>query len=140
MKQIAYRQGYKYQLSESYEVLIPELAKQPAITTEYISINNGLLSLKKGYAWDGPSGPTIDTKTFMRGSLIHDALYQLLREAYLPKEDRKTADKVLRRMCLEDNMCFLRANVVYLAVRLCASFAANPASKKPVIYAPKIRA
>ena len=94
------------------------------------------LSIKEGYAWDGPSGPTIDTKDFMRGALIHDALYQLLREGQLPKEDRKVADKVLKRTCLEDGMFPLRANVVYLAVRAFASFAADPANKKPVVYAP----
>ncbi len=30
-----------------------------------------------------PNGPTIETKTFMRASLVHDALYQLMREEHL---------------------------------------------------------
>lgn len=137
MERIAYRRGYKYQLSETYEVTIPELANRPPIVTEYISIINGSLFIKEGYAWDGPSGPTIDTKGIMRGALIHDALYQLLREESLPKEDRVIADKVLKRTCLEDGMFFVRANAVYLAVRAFASFAADPANKKPMVYAPK---
>lgn len=137
MERIAYRRGYKYQLSETYEVTIPELSGRPPIVTDYISIINGSLSIRKGYAWDGPSGPTIDTKDFMRGALIHDALYQLLREGMLPAEDRKVADIVLKRTCIEDGMFFVRANVVYLAVRAFASFAADPANKKPIIHAPK---
>ena len=40
-----------------------------SLTTE------GLLIIRPGYAWDGPSGPTFDTPSFMRGSLIHDVLY-----------------------------------------------------------------
>ena len=41
------------------------------ITTLYIS---------KGYSWDGPSGPAIDTPDWIKASLVHDALYQLIRE------------------------------------------------------------
>jgi len=51
----------------------------------------GTLAISAGYSWDGPSGPTIDTKTFMRGSLIHDAIYQLIREGALTLMDRKRA-------------------------------------------------
>ncbi|MGH7536144.1 MAG: DUF1353 domain-containing protein, partial [Gemmatimonadales bacterium] len=78
---IQYRTGYKYQLAADYTVL---LAFGPAenIKTEYICFvrslqGRGYLTVKEGYAWDGPSGPTVDTKDFMRGSLVHDALYQL---------------------------------------------------------------
>ena len=83
MQCIKYKAGYKYQLKSNYAVTIS--IKPPAdITTPYITLNaQGMLTLKDGYAWDGPSGPTIDTLTFMRGSLIHDALYQLMREGKL---------------------------------------------------------
>jgi len=45
--------------------------------------SDGGLLIKAGYSWDGPSGSAIDTKNFMQGSLVHDALYQLLRENIL---------------------------------------------------------
>lgn len=77
----------------------------------------GTLVISAGYSWDGPSGPTIDTKTFMRGSLIHDALYQLIREGVLSMPDRKRVDQILREICLEDGMARFRAWYVYQGVR-----------------------
>lgn len=136
MRIIAYRKGYKYQLNEPYIVLLPELLARVDVDTQYISWDGYTLVIKKGYAWDGPSGPTIDTRDFMRGSLVHDALYQLMREGYLGSDCRKSADKILKRMCLEDGMLYPLAQVVYVAVRLFARFAADPASKKPLIRAP----
>ncbi len=79
---------------------------------------HGFLTIEKGYAWDGPSGPAIDTKTFMQGSLIHDALYQLMREEVLPQSCRKRADEILRDICIEDGMSRVRAWWVYRAVRM----------------------
>ena len=56
----------------------------------WVSIQpDGRLVIQKGYAWDGPSGPTIDTENFMRGSLVHDALYQLFREGKLDPEKQR---------------------------------------------------
>jgi len=75
------------------------------------------LTIHEGYAWDGASGPTIDTKSFMRGSLVHDALYQLISTKKLGKEHRRDADKVLYRICREDGMSWFRAKYVYYAVR-----------------------
>jgi len=65
---------------------------------------NGILLISKGYAWDGASGPAWDTKSCIRGSCIHDALYQLLRLGLLPMEHKSAADLVYRRDCLEDGM------------------------------------
>jgi hypothetical protein len=138
MKCISYKGGYKYQLKETYTVQI-ELKPAVNISTEYIKLDTeGNITMTNGYAWDGPSGPTIDTLNFMRGSLIHDALYQLMRENFLDhKYYRKAADITLKKICQEDGMWFLRAWWVYTGVRLFADFAANPSDNKPLTYAPK---
>jgi hypothetical protein len=117
---IKYRGGYKYQLAESYSVMTAIRDLDAAkIDHGFISLTpSGVLTIKKGYAWDGPSGPTIDTKNFMRGSLIHDALYQLMRERLLDVGWRETADNELRRICREDGMSWVRAWWVYKGVRL----------------------
>jgi len=79
MECIAYKGGYKYQLKEDY-VTETRITPPTPIQTEYIALTSqGRISIKRGYAWDGPSGPTIDTLNFMRGSIVHDALYQLIR-------------------------------------------------------------
>lgn len=87
---------------------------------------NGNLTIKQGYSWDGPSGPTIDTKNFMRGSLVHDALYQLMREQVIPQSKRLPADKLLRDICKKDGMWKIRAWWVYWGVRIAAKCAAKP--------------
>src|SRR3990172_2891552 len=127
MQCIKYKAGYKYQLKSNYAVTIS--IKPPAdIITAYITLNaQGMLTLKDGYAWDGPSGPPIDTMTFMRGSLIHDALYQLMREGKLDQNvHREAADSILREVCIEDGMWSFRAWYVYQAVRQFARTAADP--------------
>lgn len=123
---------------ESYSVYI-DIKPDQDISTYYINLTReGKLTIKKGYSWDGPSGPTIDTLNFMRGSLVHDAIYQLIRQGYLGEEHREPADKLLQKMCMEDKMSKLRARLVYLGVRVCGGPAADPENKKQVIRAPKL--
>lgn len=137
---IHYRAGYRYQLTAPFRVPVPELPFGSDIDTDYILLriekDGPWLRIRSGYAWDGPSGPTVDTSNFMRGSLVHDALYQLIREGQLPEDTRHAADQLLRRMCREDGMSAIRAWWVYRAVRLFGKTAADPANKKPILVAP----
>ena len=139
---IKYKDRYKYQLVEECRVkvkILPETDVPPENSDEtYLSLKtDGTLIINKGYAWDGPSGPSIDTPSFMRGSLVHDALYQLMRKGHLdPEKHRKAADEELRRICREDGMWKIRSNWVYWAVRTFAKKAASQDSQKQVIIAP----
>ena len=139
---IKYKSGYKYQLDEEYQVkvsIIPEKdVPSDNASKAYIELKtDGKLIIKRGYAWDGPSGPTIDTPNFMRGSLVHDALYQLLRSGYIKQEFRKEADEELRRICREDGMWKIFSNLVYWAVHTFAKKAASKDMRKKVHVAPK---
>ncbi|HUU41722.1 MAG TPA: DUF1353 domain-containing protein [Desulfatiglandales bacterium] len=120
------RRHYKYTLLANYQQQT-ELAPAQSISTPFISLDmDGLLIIKKGYAWDGPSGPTIDTANFMRGSLVHDALYQLMREKHLEQEHREYADRLLREICIEAGMSNARAWWVYQGVRIGGASSARP--------------
>jgi len=132
-KSMKYRKGYKYQLADDYTIQID--TKPPEeIETQFISLSvDGLLTIKDGYAWDGPSGPTIDTPNFMTPSLVHDAIYQLMRYNLIPRSWRYYADKLLVLMCKNRKMWKVRRWWVYSGVRRFASFAANPDNKKEVI-------
>jgi len=122
--------GYKYELVDT--VMVETDIKDVEVDTEFICLwPNGQLFIKSYYAWDGASGPAIDTKTIMRGSLIHDALYQLMREGYLDRTKyRSIADKILKKICLEDGMWKTRANWVYWAVKTFAKRSSEP-EKEP---------
>lgn len=134
---IRYRSGYKYQLVNDYRHGLRFLEPRPEIETEFIQLSEDcVLTIRHGYAWDGPSGPAIDTKNFMRGSLIHDALYQLIRDGWLTIEDKEAADRELELVCLEDGMSRLRAWWVYQSVALCGSKSCLGDGGKPLMEAP----
>lgn len=137
MSTITFKPGYKYQLKQDYSVRIP-ICPQADIDTQFIRLDRtGLLWLRSGYAWDGPSGPTVDTADFMRGSLVHDALYQLMRERHLDKQHlREAADRLLREHCREDGMGPLRRWWVYVGVRLGGRRAAESSESKQWRVAP----
>ena len=134
---IAFREGYKYQLAESYTVKL-DFAPPAVIVTEYILFDlDGTMMVMEGYAWDGPSGPTYDSLDSMRGSLVHDAGYQLMREKHLdPTVYRDSFDREFWKMLIEDGMLEILANGWYDGVHLFAASAADPANDKLVIYAP----
>lgn len=141
---------YKSLKNYKYELLLPywyqtdiKTEKQIRIETTgiktFVSLDlDGLLKISAGYAWDGPSGPTFDTKSFMRGSLVHDALYQLMREEKLDHiKYRDTADQILKKICLEDGMGSFRAAYVYRFVSWFGGSSAKPTDEtKEYILAP----
>ena len=133
---IHYRSGYKYQLHATYSIHVDIFPKEDK-HTYYIDLSKeGLLTIRESYAWDGPSGPTIDTKSFLRGSLVHDALYQLIRMGRLEKSDRKQADKELYKICRKSGMSIVRAWYVYGMLRAFARSAVSKRKRKEVQHAP----
>ena len=136
LKFIRYQEGYKYQLTEAYEMIIPINPSVP-VFSDFITLTlDGLLTVNKAYAWDGPSGPTFDSPAFMRGSLVHDVIYQLCRQGHLSTDCREAADDLLRAICIEDGMWRFRAWYVYWIVRLFAGSCVEPHHKKQIITAP----
>ncbi|QLI82816.1 DUF1353 domain-containing protein [Chitinibacter fontanus] len=116
---IAYkkRRNYKYVLAQYCEIQLPLVLEQE-IRTRFINLTqSGSLQLAQHYAWDGASGPMPDLPSVMRASLVHDALYQLMREGKLPDSYRKQADQILRNLCIADGMNVVLANWVYYCVR-----------------------
>jgi len=133
---ITYKGGYKYQLQDEYVIQIA-ITVPKDIKTKYLELTtDGVLTIKKGYAWDGASGPTIDTKSSMRGSLVHDALYQLMRERLITSEYRLKADDYLHDICTEDGMINVRADYWRLAVQWFSQTAIEPGYGKQIETAP----
>ena len=131
-----YKAGYKYQVVEAFSVQT-DIHPSDSIHTKYITLyKNGKLKILAGYASDGPSGPTVDTKSFMRGAIIHDALYQLLRMELLDMTWREPADRLLQKLIVEDGMWQIRAWWVYQGLQLAGGDAALPENKKEIFEAP----
>ena len=100
-----FERRYKYRTTEevTYETGWRLLDGQDVQTEMgYVHLSaEGLLTIQRGYAWDGASGPTLDTPSTMLASLVHDALYQLLREGKLQQRWRLSADRLLKRIMLK---------------------------------------
>ena len=134
VKTIRYKGGYKYQLQESAQIHTDIVGY--AVDTRYLSLSaDGWLCVRAGYCWDGATWCP-DLKSIMRGSLFHDALYQLMRLGLIDATCREMADKMLRRCCLDDGMNAQMAAIVYHAVRRFAASAARSSEVRTVMEAP----
>jgi hypothetical protein len=134
---IRYRSGYKYQLATRYSLPITIKPKKD-IKTEFIKLDTkGKLTIKRGYAWDGPSGPVVDTKENMRASLVHDALYQLMRQKELSaKAYKDKADKIFKNICIKDGVPKNIASTYYYGLKIGGVPATDPKNKKKIYKAP----
>ena len=138
MDRIAYRElpRWKYRLETTYR-LETDLRPTRAHSTGFVRLDvDGVLEVRAGYSWDGPSGPTRDVPEWMRASLVHDAIYQLLRETGLDQAFRLPADRLMREQLLEDGMRPAKAAIAYYGVRWFGKTSAAPRRRSPVIYAP----
>jgi hypothetical protein len=134
---IFYRSGYKYQLAADYAI---SSGIKPAgnVDTKFIKLDTqGNLRILEGYAWDGPSGPVVDARDNMRASLVHDALYQLMRQRKLTaKAYKDKADKLFKKICIADGVSRSTAEIYYLGLKLGGKPATDPKNEKPVLRAP----
>lgn len=105
---------WKYLLNTPYS--FP--AKLGNLETDYIKIDNCQVTIKANYCWDGASGPCFDTRRILRGSLVHDSLYQLIREGHLERKLRKYADSKFYIEMRDCGVGKIRAKYCYYAVRL----------------------
>lgn len=134
-----YKAGYKYVLYETITIQSPYRPLKDFLNVcgVYVDLlTDGTLVIRKGYAWDGPSGPTIDTKSFMRGSLMHDVSYQLIRLEILSTNKRGVADDWLIQICKEDGMTRFRRWYVHLFLNKFGYAAAKPENEPKVLEAP----
>ena len=131
---IRYTAGHKYRLEADFVTQLD--IRGYAVPHDLFTLSvHGWLHVYAGYAWDGPSGPTIDTRNAMRASLVHDVGYQMIRLGLLPRDTRLQWDDELKRLCLEDGMSRFRAWYWHRAVGH-AGEAAHPDSVRKVYTAP----
>jgi hypothetical protein len=118
MDRIYYKSGYKYQLHVAdyapntiyiggrkwlRHTLLHKVLDDPAyVERDFYAIDGGNLYIRHGYAWDGASGPAIDTVDTQRASLIHDVLWQAIEEGVIPEQYRPLTNLEFRDILFED--------------------------------------
>ena len=123
--------GWKYVLEDDYRFEpLPSGINILNLPTPLITIPwMNCVGIRAGYAWDGASGPTIDTEGTMEATLVHDVLYQLMREGCVSQSARLAADRLLRDMMKRDGVNLIRRWYFYLAVRWFGGNAAKGGSE-----------
>lgn len=127
-----YKQGYKYQLQEYYIIDVGIKLKYH-IGNSYTELTRkGNLIIFKGYAWNGASGVP-DFKFFLLPSLVHDALYQLMREGHLPRHYRKEVDMLFATMSSDRLGIGGFALIIYWVLQTFAGKASTEENIRPIL-------
>jgi len=105
---------YKYKLCEDERIFLPQTFGPHVIETDWVRLSNNILVVKKGYCWDGASGPTADTPNTMLGALAHDALYQLIRIELMNPSLKNKADLCLKQICIAETKRLYGSKLRYL--------------------------
>jgi hypothetical protein len=130
MSQFCYRRvrNYKYQLREDFTYNLGRTFDPAPIGNEFIEITaDGIITIRKHYAWDGVSGPVIETQANIKASLVHDALYQLMREGHLDHVMyREWSDRLFMEMCRKGGVWGSVAAIYLRALRLFGAKNARP--------------
>lgn len=122
---------WKYQLVEDFDIDTSIQVSPPVDKTFYRLDSGGVLLIRKGYAWDGASGPAIDTLNWMRASLVHDCLYQMIRLKQISADHKDAADKLMKHILEIDGMSRFRRWYSHVGVSLFGYFASRPRGQRP---------
>ena len=108
---------YKFKVEKDLNLKLP--ISMPDFEHEYCSVKDGVVYVKKGYAWDGASGPVFNTKNTLVASLVHDVLYQAQRLNLIEHNstNRKNADENFYELLKYFGVNPVRCKIWYLAVR-----------------------
>lgn len=133
---IEYREGYKYQLNKNVKLKTPIVGER--VHHKYFDLYaDGTLEIREGYAWDGPSGPTLDTQDSLGPSLVHDVFCQMMRLELLSYNKwQDTVNEFFREHCKRCGMNAFRAWYWYRAVEFADAGRPDGKDPNPVLTAP----
>lgn len=126
MKYFERNKDYKFELPETETFVVPI---DTYVSTDFISLGMGAMTIKEGYAWDGSSIPLKKLARFItfdkydpdkyckEASLVHDALYQLMRSELLNRGNKDYIDRLYESMCIKGGMGKRQAAWRYWAVK-----------------------
>ena len=135
-KLLYFKRGYKYQVARDYRIKLAVIPYEPICLPFVLMDTAGDTVIKTGYAWNGASGPTLDTRNTMTGSLVHDLLYQLIRLGLIDPKYKAYADRMLKEICVEDGMNRIRAACWLWAVKTFGGASCKPDAEPKEEVAP----
>lgn len=134
---ISYHKGKsRYQLADDYVIDIG-FPHSTGLRADYVDLStDGVLSIERGFTWDGVTGLAFNTRNFARASLVHDAIFHLMREVGRDPELHEKADDLFRTIALDDGVHVIRVNVHCTSLRLVRSLGWLPGKKRLRYSAP----
>ncbi len=143
---IRFRKSYKYQLASDYKFHFYAPADclnfneaDQAFYSVYCDESTCVdilpkvnITIKRGYCWDGCTWIK-DTEHNMEAGLMHDLLYQAIRERIFAHELYKIADSDFQRNCIKRGTHFLAAAFYYKVLCLLKGKYARPKNIKKVL-------
>jgi hypothetical protein len=132
---IAYTHADKFVLGKD-AIFKLSFAPQYTVDTSYARFTpDGVLIVKRGFLWSA-NFPAMNTENTRPASLVHDALYELIKDGHLPRKPFKNlADMVMRDVLLECGILDARAWAWYMAVQIGGDNALN-APRPALMYSP----
>ena len=111
---------YRYTLVEAFEIQTPIKPEKEIRLFDFAVLStDGHLAIFPGYSWDGASGKlTVNTVNVLKGSLVHDLFYQLMRLGLLPLSCRDSVDLFFKEILIASGVSRFRAWYFYQAVKM----------------------
>ena len=128
--------GYKHMVERDMHVFLPWLTGYDLDLFHIRLKPTGWMTIKRGWGWDGCSGPTFDTKSTRRGGCVHDAVSYLMRREHIPTDYKQLNDCAAYDQWLRDGMWKWRANLWLWALVHFGKGSVLPANKRVVKIAP----
>lgn len=127
---LKYKSGYAYYTTEALEVPVDFACPDfplAVVSDTWLWCRQGRLVIRARYAWDGASFVLFcwmgTPGAWLVPSLVHDALYQALREGKLGRQYRDEIDRLFCRQLRARGVSWLVATVAYWCVRVGGNFA-----------------
>ncbi len=134
---LAFSSGFKHQVREVPQLFdVKALGSIPQIDWKWLHIKNGILIIDLWYGWDGCSGPTWDNDSSMRGSLLHDALTQLMRQNLLDRRLKPVMDQMFHDQLIADGFWKFRADYYLWGVTKFGRGSTLASHRQKIKYAP----
>lgn len=127
-----YIQGKNYQVTKDEIVPLPFKVPLFSAADGLVDTYEGafevvILTIKKGWTWDGASFVLFrwfgTPKRWLTPSLYHDALYEAIRRGIVGREFRERIDRFFRDELIKRGVDHREAQLAYWCVRIGGNFA-----------------